>query len=77
MPSLDEYAGKHPTKRGHGCSVCALPPKVLEAVDKHLVLKTSRPVIRDWLIGEGYKEMSVYKLNSHVEANHVAGYVRS
>lgn len=71
--SLAQYAKAYTRKPGPSCSICILPPKILEQITKARVENNmSLTVITEWLITEGFMDMKRKRLEHHfIESHHL------
>ena len=69
--SLKQYAKEHSRRPGPSCSVCVLPPNLLEQVTKSRVEDgTSLTIITEWLITQGFEGMNRKRLEHHFIQSH-------
>jgi hypothetical protein len=71
--SLKQYAKANAKRPGPSCSVCILPPNILEQVVKaRMEDGLSLTVITEWLITQGFVEMKRKRLEHHfIESHHL------
>ncbi len=71
--SLKQYAKANAKRPGPSCSVCILPPSILDQVTKaRMEDNLSLTVITEWLITEGYVDMKRKRLEHHlIESHHL------
>ncbi len=71
--SLKQYAKEHSKRPGPSCSVCVLPPNILEQLTKARIEDgISLTVITEWLISEGFEGMNRKRLEHHfIQSHHI------
>jgi hypothetical protein len=70
---LKQFAKANAKRPGPCCSVCILPPNILDQLTKaRLEDNLSLTVITEWLITEGYADMKRKRLEHHfIESHHL------